>query len=36
MMNSVGELHALIEFLRIKPYSELKKFNEVCRQVYRE
>ncbi|KAI9779082.1 MAG: hypothetical protein M1839_007748 [Geoglossum umbratile] len=28
MMNSVGELHALIEFLRIKPYSELKKFNE--------
>ncbi|KAH0553208.1 hypothetical protein GP486_006618 [Trichoglossum hirsutum] len=28
MMNSVGELHALIEFLRIKPYNEQKKFNE--------
>ncbi|KAH0542151.1 hypothetical protein FGG08_003451 [Glutinoglossum americanum] len=28
MMNSVGELHALIEFLRIKPYNEFKKFSE--------
>ncbi|KAI9759468.1 MAG: GTP-binding nuclear protein gsp1/Ran [Chaenotheca gracillima] len=27
MMNSVGELHSLIEFLRIKPYNEMRKFN---------
>lgn len=29
MMNNVTELHSLIEFLRIKPYNEAKKFNQV-------
>ncbi|KAI9848321.1 MAG: hypothetical protein M1837_000585 [Sclerophora amabilis] len=28
MMNNVSELHSLIEFLRIKPYNELKRFNQ--------
>ena len=27
MMNNLNELHALIKFLRIKPYNELKAFN---------
>lgn len=29
MMNTVAELHSLIEFLRIKPYNEAKRFNQV-------
>lgn len=29
MMNNVGELFSLIHFLRIKPYSEYKKFQAV-------
>ncbi|KAI9788516.1 MAG: hypothetical protein M1816_006856 [Peltula sp. TS41687] len=28
MMNTVAELHSLIEFLRIKPYNEVRRFNE--------
>lgn len=33
MMNSVAELHSLIEFLRIRPYHDARKFNQVnvCR-----
>ena len=29
MMNNVGELYSLIHFLRIKPYNEWTRFNEV-------
>ena len=29
MMNNVGELYSLIHFLRIKPYNEWPRFNEV-------
>ena len=28
MMNNVAELHSLIEFLRIKPYHEARRFNQ--------
>ncbi|KAI9677213.1 MAG: hypothetical protein M1829_002787 [Trizodia sp. TS-e1964] len=28
MMNNVGELHSLIQFLRIAPYCEFRKFND--------
>jgi SNF2 family DNA or RNA helicase len=31
MMNNVGELYSLILFLRIKPYNEWNRFNQVCR-----
>jgi SNF2 family DNA or RNA helicase len=30
MMNNVGELYSLILFLRIKPYNEWKRFQDVC------
>jgi len=30
MMNSVQELYSLIHFLRIKPYNEWSRFNQVC------
>jgi SNF2 family DNA or RNA helicase len=30
MMNNVGELYSLILFLRIKPYNEWSRFNQVC------
>jgi len=30
MMNSVSDLYPLFQFLRIKPYMDHKKFNEVC------
>jgi SNF2 family DNA or RNA helicase len=29
MMNNVSELHSLIEFLRIKPYCDAQRFNQV-------
>lgn len=31
MMNNVGELYSLIHFLRIKPYNEWSRFQEVQR-----
>jgi SNF2 family DNA or RNA helicase len=30
MMNNVGELYSLIHFLRIKPYNEHTRFQQVC------
>ena len=33
MMNNVGELYSLIHFLRIKPYNEYTRFQQVC-QLY--
>lgn len=30
MMNNVEELHSLLKFLRIRPYSNLERFNKVC------
>jgi SNF2 family DNA or RNA helicase len=30
MMNNVGELYSLIHFLRIKPYNEWGRFQDVC------
>jgi len=30
MMNNVGELYSLIHFLRIKPYNEWPRFQQVC------
>jgi hypothetical protein len=29
MMNNVSELHSLVEFLRIKPYCDVQRFNHV-------
>jgi SNF2 family DNA or RNA helicase len=34
MMNNVGELFSLIHFLRIRPYSDYKKFQEVSHPNY--
>lgn len=34
MMNNVGELFSLIHFLRIRPYNDYKKFQEVSHSMH--